>query len=215
MKKVLLIFMIIFTLFSIYAVDYGTSITIENTLPSEGIAVQAGLIFNPKNVQHYEFGFTQDTSVSFATETNAVSTLPLTRDEEREAADNTNIMIASASFSVYWKVISGYTLRFYLESNGPFSDGNEPSTNTIAYSVLNTADDVILGANRTGYNGENAYTTETLLGTHTPDYVAQNFVSSVRQPFEIVTAEDITNKFISDGSIVSYSTKFTISVEVV
>ena len=163
------------------------------------------LSFSLAEIQSYEFGFTQDESVSLRTQTTTISTLPLSRDEEREAEGNNSRVIASASFKIYWKIISGYGLKFYLAANGPFKSSEN---NLIDYSIYDIGDNIILG-----YKGNNSsnYTDNVEIGSFSPDYGNQDFSEAGSVSLEIVTTDDLSKAFDSSSS---YSTILTISVKV-
>lgn len=212
MKKKLwiLIFIFITTAF-VFAKDiieppYGERIVYDSTVQNINDNIVVPLSFSLAEIQSYEFGFTQDESVSLRSQTTAISTLPLFRDEERENDINNTRVIASATFKIYWKVISGYGLKFFLAADGPFK--SKESTTTIDYSIYDIGDNIILGDK--GNNSSN-YTGNVEIGSFSPDYAKQDFSEANSVSLEIVTTDDLSTAF-DNGS--SYSTNFTISVEV-
>ena len=209
MKKKVWIFIFIFiTTAFVFAEDitslsYGKQIVYDSEVQKFDINIEVPLSFSLADAQSYEFGFTQDESVSLRTQTKSISTLPLSRDEEREGVSNN--VIASASFKVYWKIISGYGLKFYLAADGPFKSKEDT---TIAYSIYDIGDNIILGDK--GNNSPN-YSAPVEIGSFSPDYTNQDFSEAELVSLEIVTTDDLRAAFESSSS---YSTILKITVEV-
>ena len=212
-KKVWICILIFLVTASIFASDitappYGNRIVYDTDIETINENIVLPLSFSLADIQSYEFGFTQDDSVSLRSQTTAISTLALSRDEEEEAKpENNGKVIASASFKVYWKVVSGYNLKFYLSASGAFSSGGN---DTVDYSIYDIGENIVLGYGRAVSN--NVYTTPSEVGSFTPDYEDQDFAVAGSSSFRIVTRDDLQDAF--DGQKSSYYTDLVISVEV-
>ena len=207
-KKVWIFIFIFITTAFVFAEDitslsYGKQIVYDSEVQTIDINIEVPLSFSLADAQSYEFGFTQDESVSLRTQTKSISTLPLSRDEEREVVSNN--VIASASFKVYWKIISGYGLKFSLAADGPFKSKENA---TINYSIYDIGDNIILGDK--GNNSRN-YIAPVEIGSFSPDYTNQDFSEAELVSLEIVTTDDLSAAFESSSS---YSTILKITVEV-
>lgn len=171
-----------------------------------GSKINLKLEFSLQKAQYYEFGFTNDSSIKLGTAVTAIENLPLAKDD----AESVNgALKASADFSVYWKIVSGYPLSLYLEASGPFT---RTAGGTVGYSLLGSDNTVILGDGR-GNNTYNtdAYKDRALMLTYKPDYDKQVFSDADVLELRIIT-NDIDNAFANENS--SYSTVFTLSLEV-
>ena len=211
-RKACFVVLVFFLLLHVLAAEegtesYGKMIKYGDTV-DQSIALP--LSFSLKDMQRYEFGFTLDNAVSIDENSNTtpLTTLPLQRDEEREAENSGDMIIVSANFNVYWKIVSGYHLKVKLSSTGAFSA--EGADNTINYRIENRASETQILPN----NG--SYTTAVEIGDFTPDYDSnpQKFYDSDLVYLEIYTVgnkmEDLFNNNVS-----SYSTTLSLTVEVI
>lgn len=219
MKKIITVFLMLILTLSLFAEAYpdgaGNSVSYGESLSNQNVAIN--LIFNLKDSQLYEFGFTDSSSnVSLDTKVTPIESIELMRDYDREIPSTEETtgtgIVASASFKAYWKIISGYNLDLYISSSGKFvpTDTTSTSTETIEYSLYDSNNNVVLGEGRVDSVSDN-YKSEYLLSSHRPDYKNYQFSSAASFELDLVTKEDLTHKF---DSVKSYSTTFTLSVEV-
>lgn len=211
-RKACFVVLVFFLLLHVLAAEegtessYGKMIKYGDTV-DQSIALP--LSFSLKDMQRYEFGFTLDNAVSIDENSNTTSltTLPLQRDEEREAKNPGNIIV-SANFNVYWKIVSGYHLKVKLSSSGAFSA--EGADKTINYRIDNRASETQILPN----NG--SYTTAVEIGDFTPDYDSkpQIFYDSDLVYLEIYTVGNITEDLFNNN-VSSYSTTLSLTVEVI
>ena len=210
MRKLLSTVTILFCVaISIFSEDLGMIVKypVGGGTTWSGSQINLKLEFSLQKSQYYEFGFTNDSSIKLGTAVTAIENLPLAKDD----AESVNgALKASADFSVYWKIVSGYPLSLYLKASGPFTRTAE---DTVGYSLLGSDNTVILGDGRENYNTYNtdAYTDSALMLTYKPDYDKQVFSDADVLELRIIT-NDIDNAFANENS--SYSTVFTLSLEV-
>lgn len=214
MKKIIFVFLMLILTLSLFAEAYpdgaGNSVSYGESLSDQNVAIN--LIFNLKDSQLYEFGFTDSSSnVSLDTKVTPIESIELMRDYDRETSDTG--IVASASFKAYWKIISGYNLDLYISSSGKFvpTDTTSTSTETIEYSLYDSNNNVVLGEGRVDSVSDN-YKSEYLLSSHRPDYENYQFSSAASFELDLVTRDNLTGKF--NNNVKSYSTTFTLSVEV-
>ena len=219
MKKIITVFLMLILTLSLFAEAYpdgvGNSVSYGESPSDQNVAIN--LIFNLKDSQLYEFGFTDSSSkVSLDTKVTPIKSIELMRDYDREipSTEETTgtVIVASASFKAYWKIISGYNLDLYISSRGAFTDDITTPTEIVKYSLYDSNDNVVLGEGRAD-SVEDIYKSGYLLSRHRPNYSNYNYQFSSAESFEfdLVTKEDLAHKF---DSVKSYSTTFTLSVEV-
>lgn len=214
MKKIIFVFLMLILTLSLFAEAYpdgaGNSVSYGESLNDQNVAIN--LIFNLKDSQLYEFGFTDSSSnVSLDTKVTPIESIELMRDYDRETSDTG--IVASASFKAYWKIISGYNLDLYISRSGKFvpTDTTSTSTETIEYSLYDSNNNVVLGEGRVDSVSDN-YKSEYLLSSHRPDYENYQFSSAASFELDLVTRDNLTGKF--NNNVKSYSTTFYLSVEV-
>lgn len=212
-RKACFVVLVFFLLLHVLAAEEGTESSYGKMIKygdKVDQSIELPLSFSLKDMQRYEFGFTLDNAVSIDENSNTtpLTTLPLQRDEEREAENSGDMIIVSANFNVYWKIVSGYHLKVKLSSTGAFSA--EGAEKTINYRIENRSSETQILPN----NGD--YTTAVEIGDFSPDYDSnpQKFYDSELVYLEIYTVDDITNDLFN-GNVSSYSTTLSLTVEVI
>lgn len=212
-RKACFVVLVFFLLLHVLAAEEGTESYGKMIMYGDTVdqSIALPLSFSLKDMQRYEFGFTLDNAVSIDENSNTtpLTTLPLQRDEEREADPAAqNDIIVSAIFNVYWKIVSGYHLKVKLSSSGAFSA--EGAEEIINYRIDNRASETQILPN----NG--SYTTAVEIGDFSPDYASkpQIFYDSDLVYLEIYTVDKITEDLFN-GNVSSYSTTLSLTVEVI
>ena len=232
-KQIFLIVLVLLFPFSVFSeTSYGEVIDITQDGNLGSISVSLPLSFTLKDSERYEFGFTQDSNVTLRTNTNPCSEIPLAQNEASSDLTSDNpYLAASASFKVYWKIVSGLNLSFFLKASGPLeADGS--SQNTIHYSIMQYESGsnylAILGARKgdtissasgplegLGDVDSRDYTDSVLIGSYAPDYDSQTFSTAAYSDLSIISNENILDKpFVINGETVSYVTTLTLEVAV-
>lgn len=243
MKRKLILFIIVLSslcmLFAQETPEYGKVIDITTTDLS-GIKVELPLSFSLSDSERYEFGFTQDNNISMSTNTNPCSEIVLSQNKSiTDLTGEKPYIAASATFKVYWKIVSGKTLDFSIRASGPFKSTDSASTEVIHYSIMRQDAGsnwlAILGARK----GEiisssggiqkpiesvdyNNYTTSVTLDSYEPDwgtepdYANQKLWDSGYIGLSIVSNENILDNPFFDklGNPISYVTTLTLGVTV-
>lgn len=212
MKRIHVFLILLFVISTFaFSASYGASYGVDNDITVDNSTISLPLNFALKNEQYYEFGFTSDNNISWNV-TSPLTEIELERDDQTSEEQEASVIVASARFKAYWKIISGYSLKIMLLANGSFDGVDENDKQVHAsYKISRVSDnqDILIWSEDEAVMG--GVEKESEIGSYSPDYANQDFSAIDSVEFEIVSS---LKSSIFSGGLSEMTTILRLRVEV-